>query len=102
MCYCKSITWWHFSEMLPLKNKNGFNLLKAFIMETLSLRQKLHSLIENSPEEKLMEVFAIFEQEYTDEFKSDLDDDYADYKNNGEIISKAQLDDVIGKLLADQ
>ena len=68
-------------------------------METSNLREKLHSLIDNSSEEKLIEVYAVFEEEYSDEFKADLEEDYADYKKNGEVVSKAQLDEAIEKLL---
>ncbi len=68
-------------------------------METSTLREKLHSLIDNSTEDKLMEVYAVFEEEYSDEFKADLEEDYSDYKKTGEVISKAQLDEAIDKLL---
>ncbi len=62
-------------------------------METSALREKLHSLIDNSTEDKLMEVYAVFEEEYSDEFKADLEEDYSDYKKTGVVISKAQLDE---------
>ncbi len=68
-------------------------------METSNLREKLHTLIDNSTEDKLMEVYAVFEEDYTDEFKADLEEEYTDYKRNGEVISKAQLDEAIEKLL---
>ena len=68
-------------------------------METSNLREKLHSLIDNSSEEKLIEVYAVFEEEYSDEFKADLEEDYADYKKNGEVVSKAQLNEAIENLL---
>jgi len=68
-------------------------------METSTLREKLHSLIDNSSEDKLIEVYAVFEEEYSDEFKADLDEDYSDYEKTGEVISKAQLDQAIAKLL---
>ncbi len=68
-------------------------------METSNLREKLHSLIDNSTEEKLMEVYAVFEEEYNDEFKANLEEDYADYKKKGEVVSKAQLNEAINHLL---
>ena len=68
-------------------------------MEISNLREKLHSLIDNSTEEKLMEVYDVFEEEYSDEFKAGLEEDYTDYKKNGEVISKAQLEEAIDKLL---
>ncbi len=41
-------------------------------METSTLREKLHALIDNSSDEKLMEVYSVFEDNYTDEFKAEL------------------------------
>ena len=68
-------------------------------METSALRQKLHSLIDTSSEEKLIELYSVFEDDYTDEFKSELDEEYADYQNKGEVISKEEMDKAIEKLL---
>lgn len=69
-------------------------------METSTLREKLHSLIDNSPEEKLIEVYSIFrEEEYTNEFKANLNEEYADYQQNGEVISREEMNEVIDKLL---
>lgn len=68
-------------------------------METSSLREKLHALIDSSPDEKLMEVYSVFENNYTDEFKAELDEEYTDYQKNGEVIAKEEIDSVIEKLL---
>ena len=68
-------------------------------METTTLRKKLHSLIDNSPEEKLIEVYSFFEDTYTDDFKAELDEEYADYQKNGETLSKEEVDKAIDKLL---
>lgn len=68
-------------------------------METSALREKLHSLIDSSSEEKLMEVYSVFEHDYSNEFKAELDTEYADYQQQGEVISKEQLNVTIEKLL---
>ncbi|MBD0333208.1 MAG: hypothetical protein ICV66_11180 [Chitinophagaceae bacterium] len=68
-------------------------------MELATLREKLHVLIDTSSEEKLKEVYRFFEDDYTDEFKAELDDEYADYQKDGEVISKEDLDKAIEKLL---
>ncbi len=68
-------------------------------METSLLREKLHTLINSSSEEKLMEVYAVFEDEYSDKFKNILEEEYTDYERNGESISKSDLDKAIEKLL---
>ena len=39
-------------------------------MELAALREKLHSIIDNSPENKLVELYTLLEEnEYTEEFK---------------------------------
>jgi len=68
-------------------------------METATLREKLHALIDSSPEEKLIEVYSVFEDNYTNEFKAELDEEYANYQKNGEVISKEEIDQAIEKLL---
>ena len=68
-------------------------------MEKATLREKLHSLIDNSPEEKLIEIYTLFEDTYSDDFKAVLDEEYVDYKKNGDVISKEDLDRTIDKLL---
>ncbi len=68
-------------------------------METSTLREKLHALIDNSSDQKLMEVYSVFEDNYTDEFKAELDEEYADYQKKGEVISKKEIDKAIKKLL---
>ncbi|MEJ7680592.1 MAG: hypothetical protein WKG06_22610 [Segetibacter sp.] len=68
-------------------------------METSALREKLHALIDSSSPEKLEEVYSVFEDDYTDEFKAELDEEYTDYQKEGEVFSKEEMDKVIGKLL---
>ena len=68
-------------------------------MEITALREKLHSLIDSSSEDKLMEVYTIFEENYSDEFKSELNEEYAQYRKDGEVISREKVDETINKLL---
>ncbi len=68
-------------------------------METSTLREKLHALIDSSSPDKLVEVYSVFEDDYTNEFKGQLDEEYADYQKNGEVISKEEMDKAIEKLL---
>ena len=68
-------------------------------METSTLREKLHAPIDNSSNEKLIEVHSVFEDNYTNKIKAELDEEYADYQNNGEVISKEEIDKAIERLL---
>ena len=58
-------------------------------------REKLHALIDSSSREKLMEVYSVSENNYFDEFKAKLDEEYANYQKNGEVISKEEMDKAI-------
>ncbi len=68
-------------------------------METSTLREKLHALIDSSSPDKLLEVYSVFEDDYTNEFKAQLDEEYADYQKNGEVILKEEMDKTIENLL---
>ena len=69
-------------------------------METITLRQKLHSLIETSSEEKLEEIYDFFqEDEYSEEFKAMLDDEFEQYQKDGEGIPREEVDKMIEQLL---
>jgi len=69
-------------------------------METTTLREKLHSLIDISPADKLEEVYHLLnDEEYSDVFKMELDKEYSSYQNDGEVISKEDIDGMIQQLL---
>lgn len=69
-------------------------------METATLRQKLHSLIETSSEEKLDEIYDLLkEDEYSDDFKAMLDNEFEQYQKDGEVISRTEIDKIIEQLL---
>lgn len=57
-------------------------------------------------DKKVKAIYALFEDEieqeemeYTDEFKEELDKRYAYYKNGGKMISAAEADKQINKIL---
>ena len=69
-------------------------------METITLREKLHSLIETSSEDKLEEIYDFFqEDEYSDDFKAMLDNEYEQYQKDGEGIPREEVDKMIEQLL---
>ncbi len=68
-------------------------------MEITELREQLHNLVNTSSEEKLLEIYNLFEQDYSDEFKDELEEEYADYKTNGEIISREAVNEAIEFML---
>jgi hypothetical protein len=76
-------------------------------MTTAAIRQKLHNYLEVADDKKVKAIYAIMEQEieesavdYTDTFKKELDNRYADYKSgNVKILTPVQSKKRIEKLL---
>ena len=69
-------------------------------METATLRKKLHLLIDTSSDDKLEEIYDLFqEDEYSEDFKAMLDNEYEQYQKDGEGISRAEMDKMIQQLL---
>lgn len=69
-------------------------------METIDIREKVQALINNASDDKLMEVYQLFEEEaYTDEFKAILDEEYEDYQKNRNVISKEEVFRKVDQLL---
>ena len=65
-----------------------------------TLRKKIHSLIDNSTEEKLQEVYNLLEEgDYTDEFKKELEEEYATYEKDDTAISKENIDKLVEELI---
>ncbi len=72
-------------------------------MEATTLRKKLHTLIDISPEAKLKEVYHLLQDdEYFEKFKAMLDDEFNQYQKNGEIISQEEINNLIEQLLHPQ
>jgi hypothetical protein len=69
-------------------------------METTTLREKLHSLIETSSKDKLEEIYDFFqEDDYSDDFKAMLDNEFEQYQKDGEGIPREEVDKMIEQLL---
>jgi outer membrane lipopolysaccharide assembly protein LptE/RlpB len=68
-------------------------------MEITILREELHKLINSSSEEKLLQVYSLFEEGYPHEFKMMLEEEYTNYKTNGEVIDRHAVDDAVKYLL---
>ncbi|AXY75328.1 hypothetical protein D3H65_15645 [Paraflavitalea soli] len=75
-------------------------------MRTTAIRQKLHQFIDNAEEKRVKAIFTLLEDEitqgeweYTDEFKKELDNRHTHYKSGGEMVSAADANKQIRKLL---
>lgn len=75
-------------------------------METISIREKLHRYIDTIEEKRVQAIYTLFEEEieqdeweYTDEFKSELNKRYENYKNGGKMVSATEAEKQIGEIL---
>lgn len=69
-------------------------------METSTLKNKIHSLVEGSDEETLQSIYQLFnEAEYTDEFKNILNEERANYEKSKQVISKAEMNKLIQEMM---
>ena len=75
-------------------------------MTTVAIRKKLATFMQVADDKKVKAVYALLENdieqeelEYTDEFKAELDKRYAYYKSGGKMVSAAEADKQIKKLL---
>jgi len=75
-------------------------------MRTAIIRRKLHRFIEAAEEKKVKAIYALLEDEitqdgweYTDEFKADLDRRFAYYKDGGKMVSAKDANKQINELL---
>ncbi len=67
-------------------------------MELATIKEKIHSLIDTTSEDKLLEIYHILDSEedytegdYSDEFKAELDAEYEDYQKNKDVVSKEEF-----------
>ena len=63
-------------------------------MPTTNIRQKLHNFIDTIEDKKVKAIYTLFEdeieqEEYTDEFKAELDKRFEYYKNGGKMVTAA-------------
>lgn len=70
-------------------------------MELASTREKIHSLIDTTSKDKLQEIYHLLdnEEEYTDDFKAELDAEYEDYQKNNDVVPREEVDLLIEQLL---
>ena len=75
-------------------------------MTTGAIRKKLAEYMQVADDKKVKAIYALFEDEieqeemeYTDEFKTELERRYEYYKNGGKMISAAEADKQIKKIL---
>jgi hypothetical protein len=76
------------------------------IIRIATIRQRLHQFIEAAEEKKVRALYALLEDEiaqnqweYSDEFKAELDQRFAYYKNGGKMVSAKEADKQINELL---
>ena len=76
-------------------------------MNTTGIRQKLHNFIDRIEDKKAAAIYTLFEESikeeeesYTDEFKTELDRRYAEYKKDGKVITRETMDKRIKKILS--
>ena len=68
-------------------------------MESITLRQKLHHLIDTTSEDKLKDIYDSFQkEEYSEDFKAMLDNEYNTYQEDGEGIMRHELESMIAHL----
>lgn len=72
-------------------------------METATLREKLHSLIETSSKDKLEEIYdSLQDNDYSENFKVMLDAEFEQYQKDGEAIPYEEVNKLIEQLLHSQ
>ena len=66
-----------------------------------NLRTELHKMIDKFPEDKLQEVYELLQDtDYPDELKEMLDNEFEEYQQTGEAVSKEEVDKIINAILA--
>jgi hypothetical protein len=75
-------------------------------MNTTGIREKLHHFIDTLEDKKAVAIYTLFEgeireseEEYTEDFKKELDKRYTAYKKHGKVVSREELDKKIKKAL---
>ncbi len=60
------------------------------------LKEKIYSLIDNSNPETLQAVYQLLkESDYNNDFKNILNEELADYKKNGKVVTSKEMDELI-------
>lgn len=70
-------------------------------MEGTSLRKEIQSLINTTSEHKLEQIYQILqEDEYSEEFKSMLEEDFEDYQKSHEVLSISEINTLVEKVMS--
>lgn len=70
-----------------------------------TVREKLHQYIDTAEERKIQAIYVMledeieYEEDYTDEFKNELDKRYAEYELDGVVIEEAQANERVNNLM---
>ena len=70
-------------------------------MEVTALREKLHSLINTSSEDKLQQVYELLGEEnsYTEEFINILEEEFTAYQKDGIVIPRKEINEAVDKIM---
>ena len=66
-------------------------------MTTVALREKLHKFIDSIEEKKVKAIYTLFEneieqdEEYSEEFRAELDKRVEYYRNGGKTVSSTEM-----------
>lgn len=75
-------------------------------MKTAEIRNKLHQFIDDVEDKKVKAIYTIFagnieaDEDYTDEFKAELDKRYEEFKKDGETTGREEVKKRIKKILS--
>lgn len=74
-------------------------------MTTVAMRKKLHDYLDTAADKKIKAIYTMVEDElaeekedYSDEFKAELDRRYEEYLKDGITISRAEVNEQIKKI----
>ena len=74
-------------------------------MKTAEIRNRLHQFIDKAEDMKIKAIYMILEEnmqeseDYSPEFKAELDRRYEEHKKDGNVVSREEMDKRIHKIL---
>lgn len=70
-------------------------------MTTQEIKEKIHRLVDDSPEDKLEYVYSVLQPtDYSDDFKAILDNEFNEYQKNSDGNSREELNTMINTLMS--
>jgi predicted house-cleaning noncanonical NTP pyrophosphatase (MazG superfamily) len=70
-------------------------------MTTKILKEKIHSLIDNSSDETLQSVYQLLQAtDYTDAFKNTLNEEFEAYQKDGAVVTSNEMGILIKDVLS--